>query len=404
MELFQSLSIDWLKKKWYFVGFSVLLSTAGMISLLAKGGPQYGLDFRGGTLVHIKFREAPQLDRIRQVLGDHGLGNSTLQQFGPAANHEILIGLDLTGANQTDLEAGQRTIVQALGMEFGGGELPNWNEAAAGTLANHLAAAGVAAEAAQPIAERLASFRDAPPHNGLIASFEDLRSVEGVTPQVLQTFQAEFSLPGFAVRSAEFVGPKVGAALRRQALMATLLGLASMLVYIAFRFEWVYGVASVLALLHDVVIALGLLSIANLELSLTVIAAILTLIGYSVNDKIVVFDRVRENVRLMRRDNFTNITNLSINQTLSRTILTGGMVLVGTLSIFLFGGDVLRGFGFVLFVGILVGTYSSIGVAAPLVASWQEFAQRDRRGGAPVRAAREQAKAKREKVKVGAKA
>ena len=404
MELFQSLSIDWLKKKWYFVGFSVLLSTAGMISLLAKGGPQYGLDFRGGTLVHIKFREAPQLDRIRQVLGDHGLGNSTLQQFGPAANHEILIGLDLTGANQADLEAGQRTIVQALGMEFGGGELPNWNEAAAGTLANHLAAAGVAAEAAQPIAERLVSFRDAPPHNGLIASFEDLRSVEGVTPQVLQTFQAEFSLPGFAVRSAEFVGPKVGAALRRQALMATLLGLASMLVYIAFRFEWVYGVASVLALLHDVVIALGLLSIANLELSLTVIAAILTLIGYSVNDKIVVFDRVRENVRLMRRDNFTNITNLSINQTLSRTILTGGMVLVGTLSIFLFGGDVLRGFGFVLFVGILVGTYSSIGVAAPLVASWQEFAQRDRRGGAPVRAAREQAKAKREKVKVGAKA
>jgi preprotein translocase subunit SecF len=163
-------------------------------------------------------------------------------------------------------------------------------------------------------------------------------------------------------------------------------------------------VASVLALLHDVVIALGLLSLANLELSLTVIAALLTLIGYSVNDKIVIFDRIRENVRLMRRENFTEIANRSINQTLSRTILTGGMTLVGTLSIFLFGGEVLRGFGFVLFVGILVGTYSSIGMAAPLVASWQEYAQRDRKGGAPARASREPAKTKREKVRVGAKA
>jgi preprotein translocase subunit SecF len=405
MELFQNLSIDWLKKKWYFVGFSVLLSTAGMISLLAKGGPQYGLDFRGGTLLHVKFREAPQLDRVRSVLGNHGLANSTLQQFGPAANHEILIGLDLTGANEADLEAGQRTIVQALGMEFGGGgELPNWNEAAAGTLANHLVAAGVASDATQPLAERLVGFRDSPPHNGLIASFDDLRSVEGVTPQVLATFQSEFSLPAFAVRSAEFVGPKVGAALRRQALMATLLGLGAMLVYIAFRFEWIYGVAAVLALLHDVVIALGLLSLANLELSLTVIAALLTLIGYSVNDKIVIFDRIRENVRLMRREKFTDIANLSINQTLSRTILTGGMTLVGTLAIFLFGGEVLRGFGFVLFVGILVGTYSSIGMASPLVVSWQEYTQRDRRGGAPARVGREQGKPKREKIKVGAKA
>jgi len=405
MELFHTLNVDWLKKKWYFIGFSVLLSAAGMISLLAKGGPQYGLDFRGGTLVHVKFQETPELNRIRDALSNHGLGNSTLQQFGPAANHEILIGLDLgSEGSQADLEAGQQMIVEALAMEFGGGELPNWNDAGVARLTSHLIEAGISEEEAQPLAERLVSFRDSPPHNGLVRSFDELRSVEGVTPQVIETFQREFSLPAFAVRSAEFVGPKVGAALRRQALMATLLGLGAMLVYIAFRFEWVYGVASVLAILHDVIIALGLMSIANLELSLTVIAALLTLIGYSVNDKIVIFDRIRENVRLMRREDFTDITNRSINQTLSRTILTGGMTLVGTLSIFLFGGEVLRGFGFVLFVGILVGTYSSIGMAAPLVASWQEFAQRERRGGAAVRASREAAKTKREKVRVGAKA
>jgi preprotein translocase subunit SecF len=403
MELFQNLEVDWLKKKWHFIAFSALLSTAGMISLLVKGGPQYGIDFRGGTIVQVKFREAPALDRIRTVLGEHGLGNSTLQRFGPEANHEILIGLDLTSASAADLEAGQRTIVNALAMEFGGGEKPNWNEAGAGTMAEHLLTAGIPADQAQPLADRLVSFRDGPPRNGLIGSFEELRAVEGVTPQALEVFQAEFSLPAFAVRSAEFVGPKVGAALRRQALSATLLGLLSMLVYIAFRFEWIYGVASVLALLHDVIIALGLLSIANLEVSLTVIAALLTLIGYSVNDKIVIFDRIRENVRLMRRESPTEIANRSINQTLSRTILTGGMVLVGTLAIFLFGGEVLRGFGFVLFVGILVGTYSSIGVASPLLVSWQEYARRDRRGGVPAQAGREAAPAKR-KARVGAKA
>ncbi|MGH9786849.1 MAG: protein translocase subunit SecF, partial [Terriglobia bacterium] len=102
MELFQTLNVDWLKKKWLFIAFSVLLSTAGMISLLVKGGPQYGLDFRGGTVVQVKFREAPALDRIRAVLGAHGLGNSTLQRFGPEPNHEILIGLDLTAANEAD--------------------------------------------------------------------------------------------------------------------------------------------------------------------------------------------------------------------------------------------------------------------------------------------------------------
>ena len=166
----------------------------------------------------------------------------------------------------------------------------------------------------------------------------------------------------YAVRSAEFVGPKVGAALRRQALYATFYALAGMLIYIAFRFEWVYGVAAVIATLHDVIITIGFLSLFDIEICLTVVAALLTLVGFSVNDTIVVFDRVRENLRLLRREGFAQIVNRSLNQTLSRTVITSGLTFLTVLSLFLFGGAVLHGFAFVLVIGVLVGTYSSIGI------------------------------------------
>ena len=177
-----------------------------------------------------------------------------------------------------------------------------------------------------------------------------------------------------------------------------------MLIYIAFRFEWIYGLAAVIAVLHDVVITVGFLSLFDREISLTIIASLLTLVGFSVNDTIVVFDRIRENVRLMRREKFSHVANTSINQTLSRTVLTSGLAFVTVLSLFLFGGEVLNGFAFTLVVGIIVGTYSSVGVASPLVVSWQEYKLRDRRGGALPRAGRALPKVKREKVRVGAKA
>jgi preprotein translocase subunit SecF len=146
-----------------------------------------------------------------------------------------------------------------------------------------------------------------------------------------------------------------------------------MLVYIAFRFEWVYGAAAVLAVFHDVLITLGLFSLLHFEISLTVIAALLTLVGYSMNDTIVIFDRIRENLRLMRREPFIAIVNRSINQTLSRTILTSGLTFLTVLVLFLMGGQVLRSFSFALVVGILVGTYSSFGIAAPLVVAWNHW-------------------------------
>jgi preprotein translocase subunit SecF len=174
------------------------------------------------------------------------------------------------------------------------------------------------------------------------------------------------------LRSVEIVGPQVGAALRNQALLATGYSLAGMLVYLWFRFELIYGVAAVVAVFHDTLITVGFFSLFNYEISLTVIAAILTLIGYSMNDTIVVFDRIRENLATSRREGLADVVNRSINQTLSRTVLTSGLTFLTVLSLFFFGGEVLHPFSFALVVGILIGTYSSIAVAAPMLVAWQQ--------------------------------
>jgi preprotein translocase subunit SecF len=209
--------------------------------------------------------------------------------------------------------------------------------------------------------------------NGVLTSLDDLSRVNGVTPAVISALKDGFSPAPFAIRNAEIVSAKVGGELRNQAIRVTLYALAGMLVYIAFRFEWVYGAAAVLAVFHDVLITLGLFKIFGFEISLTVIAALLTLVGYSMNDTIVIFDRIRENSRLLRKEPFADIVNKSINQTLSRTILTSGLTFLTVLVLFLMGGQVLRAFAFALVVGIVVGTYSSFGIAAPLVVAWNNW-------------------------------
>ena len=192
---------------------------------------------------------------------------------------------------------------------------------------------------------------------------EDLaRGREVITEALNEGFAGQFE-----ILTSDSVGPKMGSDLRRQAVLATLYALGGILIYIAFRFEWIYGVAAVFAVFHDTLITLGFFSIFDKEINLTVIAALLTLVGYSVNDTIVVFDRVRENLRLSRRMTFESILNRSINQTLSRTILTSGLTLVAGLAMYFFGGDVINNFAFALVIGVLVGTYSSIAVAAPMV-------------------------------------
>ena len=170
---------------------------------------------------------------------------------------------------------------------------------------------------------------------------------------MLAALQSGTFLSGFTIRNVEIVGPQVGANLRQQAILATLYSLAGMLVYLWFRFELIYGVAAVVAVFHDTLITIGIFSLANREMTLTVIAAILTLIGYSMNDTIVVFDRIRENLRTMRRESLSVVVNRSINQTLSRTVLTSGLTFLTVLSLFIFGGEVLNGFSFALVIGIL---------------------------------------------------
>jgi preprotein translocase subunit SecF len=231
------------------------------------------------------------------------------------------------------------------------------------------------------IAQQIADFRDKT-KGGVLGSIDDLKGV--VDPAVLSSLQDGFFLSDFGVYQVEIVGPQVGAQLRKQAILATLYSLAGMLIYLAVRFEWIYGVAAVITVFHDTLITLGAFSLTNKPISLTVIAAILTLIGYSNNDTIVVFDRIRENLKLMRREKLSDIVNRSINQTLSRTILTAGLTFLTVLALYLFGGEVLHGFSFALVIGILIGTYSSIAIAAPILVAYQDWRSNRNQLSAPV--------------------
>ena len=220
---------------------------------------------------------------------------------------------------------------------------------------------------------------DDPSGNEVLISLpeqHDESSLDAGRQQIVTALQEHYSDNSFTVRNVQVVGPTVGKQLEKQALLATLYSMLGMLVYLWFRFQLIYGVAAVVACFHGTLITVGAFALTNQEISLTVIAAILTLVGYSMNDTIVVFDRIRENLRLSRRESLPEVVNRSINQTLSRTVLTSGLTFLTVLSLYVFGGQVLRGFSFALVIGILIGTYSSIAVAAPMLVAWQEWRAR----------------------------
>ena len=403
MEFFHEPKIDWMGKKWYFIGLTLVILATGLLSVIFKGGLVYGIDFRGGTLVYVKFSKAPDVDALRGQLRKENLGEVTIQRFGSVTDNEVIIGLDMgDAASLVALDTGKRSIVRALSSLYGATPegKTDFNNAGSQSVAERLVVADplrVASKGSEEatrtyrdLAEAIIGFRNAPPRSGLISDFQDLKSVAGVTPAVLETASREFYLSSFAVRNTEIVGPKVGADLRRQALYVTLAGLAAMLVYIWFRFELVYGLAAVVATIHDVIITLGIFSLLNKEISLTVIAALLTLVGYSMNDTIVVFDRIRENVRMNKRGNYMELVNLSINQTLSRTILTSGLTFLTVLSLYVFGGEVIHGFALTLVIGVIVGTLSSIAIASPIVVYLHQWV-----GGGQGMAGRETAGARR---------
>jgi preprotein translocase subunit SecF len=402
VELFRNTNIDFLGKKWYFLAFSLIFSVAGLLSIFFWHGIPFGVDFKGGTLVYVKFADTPDLKEIRTAMDRAGLKDPRIQAYGPPSNNEVLVALEQRETSEAALDQGKNTIIHALeANQTQPAGKQDLNNTGPSSLQQYLLSkdpmhlGGIdAAQRYLAIAQQIDDFRNKQ-KGGVLRSVDDLKGV--APPEVLAVMEQDFYTSNFAVRNVEIVGPQVGGQLRKQALWATLYSLGGMLIYLWFRFELIYGVGAVVACFHDTIITIGFFSLLNKDITLTVIAAILTLIGYSMNDTIVVYDRIRENIKLMRREALADVVNKSINQTLSRTILTSGLTFLTVLSLYVFGGEVLRGFSLALVIGILIGTYSSIAVAAPMLVAYQEW--RSRKTG---RATLPAASATREKVKAKA--
>jgi preprotein translocase subunit SecF len=327
--------------------------------------------------MYVKFAQKPHVEKIRSALAAKISGEITVQEITTGDN-EVMIGTELKDEKALNVARGlmQDTLAQTFGEQSGKLDLNNTGQDA---LANRLRdplqrnSAAVSEQQLKEIVAAIFNYRDTPPRSGLIRSMDELSGVAGVTAAVTTTLKQECYASPFAIRGVESVGPKVGADLRRQAILATLYALGGMLIYIAFRFEWIYGVGAVVAVFHDTIITIGLFSLFHKEISLTVVAALLTLVGYSMNDTIVVFDRIRENLKLLRREKLETLMNISVNQTLSRTVISSGLTFLTCIALLLFGGQVLHGFSFALVAGIIVGTYSSIFIASPIVLFWHNF-------------------------------
>jgi preprotein translocase subunit SecF len=398
MQIFKNTNFDFLHYKWPFIGASLVLSVAGLGSIILHGGLRYGIDFKEGTQMTVKWNGTPPEDKIRAALSKRIGGEVTVQPFTDiSAKNEVVIGTERMGEQQLNVARDtMRNTMEATFGDSGSGKL-DFTNAGAGEIANRLtvplqqAGVSLSDDALQKLANDLRAYRDSPPRSGFISSFDQLAAVPGVNPAIINVLKQQCSLAPFSIMQVQMVGPKVGGELRTKAVLATLYALGGMLVYIAFRFEWIYGVAAVVACFHDTIITIGLFSLFDKEITLTVIAALLTLVGYSMNDTIVIFDRIRENLKILRRESLESLINKSVNQTLSRTVMTSGLTFLTVVALFLFGGPVLHGFSFALVVGIIIGTYSSVFVASPIVLFWHNWADaRKRTAPVPVAAAKPQ--------------
>ncbi len=333
------------------IAVSILLLLAGLISAVGRqltpGGTNafnLGVDFQGGTFITAKFQgQKPSEDAIRQELQNVGVSEAVIQASTDKQD-EVLIKVPLIegdAANQTAEDAASQNAANTNQSTDPSAQIAAENQAQ-----NNLVNAG-----RNKVREALNTFG---------------KEAEGTTA-LTDDPNAAYKIVG-----TDYVGPVAGEQLRNQAVIATLLGLVGILLFIAFRYDWTYAAGAVIAVFHDVLITLAFFSIFQWEVSLTVLAALLTLVGFSVNDSIVIFDRIRENLRLYRDRSLYALTNQSINQTMSRTIVTNGLVFLSVLALVLFGGEVLRGFSLALFVGCITGTYSTIAIASPIAIWWQD--------------------------------
>jgi preprotein translocase subunit SecF len=384
VELFRNVSVDWLGKKWYFLGASWVLILAGIVGYFVRGGFHWGIDFTGGTIIYLKFAQTPNVDLIRASLKPEAVGATVIQRYGAPEDNTVLVRMQTVFSAGQNADSGQRQVQRLLRQAFdpqNAEKANDFNGLGLAALTDYLLSNdpdGLKSQGKtsqeiqghyQDAARSILDYRDKT-KGGLVSTIDAFRAAPSVSSSVVDSLKKGYYVGPFAVKGVESVGAVVGTDLRRRAILAVGLSFLGMLVYIGFRFKPIYGVAAVVALFHDVGVTLGLFALTRMEISLTVIAALLTLVGYSMNDTIVVFDRVRENLRLQRRDALPIILNLSINQTLSRTIMTSGVTLLSVLALLFFGGEVLRSFSFALVVGIIIGTYSSIAIASPIVEWW----------------------------------
>ncbi len=383
-QILKQTNIDFMSRRKIFLAFSgVLLILA--LSVLGVKWLNLGIEFTGGTEMQVKYVTAPDLSAIRSALKDAGLGNPVVTTIGAPELNEVYVRLgvaaesgeegDLTSQVMGALHTAQDKANHDSGMI-------NLNETNEEALHAKLQASpDIGEEDADALAASISEYRR---ENAVIKSYEDLAGLAGMTPGAMEYLRNQMFIGKFALRSQSFIGPAIGAELLEKAMWAILGSLAGVLIYIGIRFQFQWGVAALAALFHDTAITLGLFSLFNQQMTLPVVAAFLTLIGYSVNDTVVVFDRIRENVRLRGNQKLVDVVNKSINQTLSRTVITSGSTWFVVVGLWILGGEALRPFAFVLTIGVIVGTYSSICIASPVLVLWKEATLR-RKGGGSVR-------------------
>jgi preprotein translocase subunit SecF len=376
MKNVNKLNIDFMRHRHIAVAISAVLVLFSLVEIFLLARLNMGIDFAGGTQLIVRFLQPTEIDDVRGVLAGAGLGDVQIQRYGEAARNEILIKTPLVEGRHE----GSRDIVErALEARYGKSDgRPDLNRIGSATVADILYAADpdqkvasgetAAREHYRTLAERV---MDARRERGLISKYEDLATVEGLSAEAQRVLREGATLGSFSIVNAENVGPQIGSELRTRGVMAVVLSLLGMMAYIWWRFEFRFGVGAMIASAHDVIVTLGLYALLGYEFNLTTIAAFLTLVGYSVNDTVVIFDRVRENMRKPKRLPLTQVINEGINETLSRTIMTASTTMLAVLALFLVGGEVLRGLSFVLLCGIIIGTYSTIYIASAMVLFWE---------------------------------
>ncbi len=377
MQLFKTPNIKFLKYKYVALAVTGIIVLAGILNITVFKGLKLGVDFGEGSLLRVMMRTPASEGQIRDLLASVGLGKSQVQKSG-TSGREFQIRAMETGSAKTgeldQLEAHEALadkIIAALRGDDGKAELArglvDLNSVDERTLAGLLETAFPGS--GPDTARRIVSYRT---DTGVIADFQDLAGL-GLKPEALAFLKDKAFLGKMTVLSRETVGPQVGADLRRKAVQATIWSLIGMLIYIALRFRLEYGVAAIFTLAQDVLITMSFYSFTSREINLPIIAGILTIVGFSINDTIVIFDRVRENRKTMRGKPLEEVMNISLNQCLGRTVITSGTVFLTVAALFFFGGEVINDFAFLMLIGTIEGVYSTIYLSCPVVLFWQKL-------------------------------